>query len=372
MSKTAKKNQPSDSNVRKKKKGPAHTDEPGSKRHRGVRIPKLGYSAEEWLTPLYTDEIPVPLKVVEPSAEEMSRRNIPRPTIPTKSAIPTRARRTSDEQNQQGEKRQKPSANALQSRPVNQPPTEKVPSPPKEKGVDVPAGPHIDLTDPEIEAAILRHFSPSYTMPDGRVLLMKDSVKEEPNLAVTLLRGLALPRDYDQVPTDLMPGLGEMCSHLVQARQATLKAYDKAAKVSFECERYRSDRDSFRTKWRISENQADAKGYEAGIQRAALEYTQVAHRMVNDEIEVRLPDFFKLGLESGAKAMAGVMAIEPESGFMKQLPKPVFPPLDLPYSEEECQPLPPEEDEEEAAADPNAVVDEAQEKTAGEKQIEVE
>lgn len=53
-------------------------------------------------------------------------------------------------------------------------------------------------------------------MPDGRVLLLNDFVKEEPNLAVTLLRGLALPRDYEQVPTDLLPGLGEMCSHLVQ------------------------------------------------------------------------------------------------------------------------------------------------------------
>ncbi|KAG5516533.1 hypothetical protein RHGRI_037293 [Rhododendron griersonianum] len=143
-------------------------------------------------------------------------------------------------------------------------------------------------------------------MADGRVLLLKDSVKEEPNLAVTLLRGLALPRDYDQVPTDLLPGLGE-------TGQAALKAYDKAAKVSAERERYRTDRDNFRTKFKISETQlqetdaeveklkkelaeakaaastaeavvekmkkeekekmreADAKGYEAGIKRAALD-----------------------------------------------------------------------------------------------------
>ncbi|KAF7148248.1 hypothetical protein RHSIM_Rhsim03G0035300 [Rhododendron simsii] len=237
-------------------------------------------------------------------------------------------------------------------------------------GVDLHPEPHIDLTDPATESAILRQFSPSYTMPDGRVLLVKDLVKEEPNLAVTLLRGLALPRDYDQVPTDLMPGLGEMCSHLVQAGQAALKAYDKAAKVSAERERYRSDRDSFRTKWRISEQEvknkkaevkslkkdladaraaaefasselkvvkagekekmreADAKGYEAGIKRAALEYTQVAHRMVNDELEVRLPDFFKLGYAAGANAMAGVMAIQLESGFLKQLPEPIVPSLD--------------------------------------------
>lgn len=78
--------------------------------------------------------------------------------------------------------------------------------------------PHIDLTNPETVAAIQRPFSPSYAMPDGRIVLLKDSVKEEPNLAVTLLRGLALPRDCDQVPSELLPGLAEMCSHLVQVR----------------------------------------------------------------------------------------------------------------------------------------------------------
>lgn len=124
------------------------------------------------------------------------------------------------------------------------------------------------------EVVVRREFSPSYIMPDGRVLLLNDSMKEEPNLAVTLLRGLALPKDYDQVPTELLPGLGEMCSHLVQvsllillsiilaleflcqvydlfffqARQVALKAYDKVSKVTAECERYRTDRDSYWTK----------------------------------------------------------------------------------------------------------------------------
>ncbi|KAF7114526.1 hypothetical protein RHSIM_RhsimUnG0084400 [Rhododendron simsii] len=43
--------------------------------------------------------------------------------------------------------------------------------------------------------------------------------------------------------------------------------------------------------------------------------------------------------------MAGVIAIQPESGFLKQLPEPIVPSLDLPYTEEECQPLPPAEDD---------------------------
>ncbi|KAF7152942.1 hypothetical protein RHSIM_Rhsim01G0087400 [Rhododendron simsii] len=385
--------------MKKKRKSGPNGGGLQERRQRGVRLPKIGYTAEEWLTPLNAEDIPTPLKIVEPSAEEMSRRNIPRPVIPTKTANPARIRDPTGDQGQQREKRQKTDADALLAGSVQQAPAEKVHAPQsKEKEVDVPAGRHIDLTDPETEAAVLRQFSPSYTMPDGRVLLLNDSVKEEPNLAVTLLRGLALPRDYDQVPTDLLPGLGEMCSHLVQAGQAALKAYDKASKVSSERERYRSDRDSFRAKSRILENQlkeseanverlereladakeaaaaavenlkkakegereklrvADATGYEAGIKRAALEYTQIAHKMVNDELEVRLPDFFKLGYAAGADAMAGVMAIQPESGFLKQLPDPIIPNLDLPYTEEECQPLPPEEDEEEmvdaSAAEP--------------------
>lgn len=55
---------------------------------------------------------------------------------------------------------------------------------------------------------------------------------------------------------------------------------------------------------------ADLKGYEAGIIRASQEYTRVAHKMVNDEFEVRLPDFYRLGYAFGAKEMAGIMAIE--------------------------------------------------------------
>lgn len=141
----------------------------------------------------------------------MSKRGIPRPAIPTKTTNPARTRVSSEQQ--QREKRQKTSSEVP-------PPSSSLPTEPEdsrapiEKGVT--AEPQIDLTDPPTEYVSRREFSPSYTMPDGRVLLLNDSVKEEPNLAVTLLRGLALPRDFDQVPIDLLLGLGEMCSHLVQ------------------------------------------------------------------------------------------------------------------------------------------------------------
>lgn len=71
--------------------------------------------------------------------------------------------------------------------------------------------------------------------------------------------------------------------------------------------------------------------------------------MVNDILEARMPDFYRLGYSFGAKAMAAVMLIELGVGFLNQLPEPVIPYLELPYTEEECQPLLPEDDDEEMA-----------------------
>ncbi|KAG5556287.1 hypothetical protein RHGRI_006782 [Rhododendron griersonianum] len=340
MSKGKKSVQPSQGT--KKKRAPTNTEGPSQKRQKGVRLPKIGFSAEEWLSPLGQDFVFEPIR--EPTEAEMSRRNIPRPSIPTKSANPARGRGADQQQQQQ--KKQKlleevppPSASKTAPSETRRPPPQKDQDRQAEGPVDLDSGP--------VEAEVPRPFSPTYTTADGRVLMLKDSVKEEPNLAVTLLRGLALPRDYDQLPTELIPGLGDMCSHLVQAGQAALKAYDRAIKVTAERERYRTDRDNFRAKFKISETQADAKGYEAGIKRAALEYTQTAHQMVNDELETRLPIFYELGYAAGADAMAGVLVVESDSDFRRQLPPPVIPDLELPYTEEECAPLPPEEDEDE-------------------------
>ncbi|KAG5524682.1 hypothetical protein RHGRI_031382 [Rhododendron griersonianum] len=194
-------------------------------------------------------------------------------------------------------------------------------------------------------------------MVDGRVLMLKDSVKEEPNLAVTLLRGLALPRDCDQLPTELIPGLGDMCSHLVQAGQAALKAYDRAVKVNAERERYRTDRDNFRAKFKISESQlqetdtemeklkkelAEAKTAAASAE-AEMEKMKAEEKKKLQEADAK--DFFELGYAAGAEAMAGVLVVEADSKFLQQLPPPVIPDLQLLYTEEECAPLPPEEDE---------------------------
>ncbi|KAF7135137.1 hypothetical protein RHSIM_Rhsim08G0112500 [Rhododendron simsii] len=187
-------------------------------------------------------------------------------------------------------------------------------------------------------------------------MLLNNSVKAEPGLAVTLLRGLALPRDVNQVPTNLLPRLGKMCSHLVQkgksweheAKNAEAEVeklkkelVDAVTAVEIAKGAVRRMKDEEKEKLR----EADLKSFEAGIKRAALEYTQITHKMINDELEARLPDFYKLGYAAGANAMVGVMVIQHESGFLKQLLEPVVPNLELPYTEEECQPLPPEDDD---------------------------
>ncbi|KAG5557192.1 hypothetical protein RHGRI_007461 [Rhododendron griersonianum] len=151
----------------------------------------------------------------------MLRRNIARTVIPTCTSNPARTRDHSDSQR---EKRQKTTHDPT-------PPSSSQPVQPEELRVSMPSVNvpelHLETREPSTEAVDRREFSLSYTSHDGRVVLLNDSVKAEPSLVVTLLRGLALSRDVDQVPFELLPGLGEMCSHFVQAGQAALKAYDK-------------------------------------------------------------------------------------------------------------------------------------------------
>lgn len=62
----------------------------------------------------------------------------------------------------------------------------------------------------------MQEFAPSFAMAEGRVISVEDSVKLEPGLAVTMLRGLALPNDIQKVPEDLQPSLIHASGYLVQ------------------------------------------------------------------------------------------------------------------------------------------------------------
>lgn len=86
------------SGIARKRKAASNAKGARKKRQPGVRLPKIRYTAEEWLTPLGDNEVfepvlsrlNVPLKFVEPNADEMSRRGIPRLVILTKTTNPAR------------------------------------------------------------------------------------------------------------------------------------------------------------------------------------------------------------------------------------------------------------------------------------------
>lgn len=62
----------------------------------------------------------------------------------------------------------------------------------------------------------MQEFTHSFASADGRRVTVEDSVKSEPNLAVTMLQGLALPRDMERVPQDLGSSLVHASAYLLQ------------------------------------------------------------------------------------------------------------------------------------------------------------
>ncbi|KAF7126388.1 hypothetical protein RHSIM_Rhsim11G0037400 [Rhododendron simsii] len=108
---------------------------------------------------------------------------------------------------------------------------------------------HLETREPPVETIVQREFSPSYAGPDRRVILLSDFVKAKPGLAISLLRGLALLRDVEQVPSEVMLGFTEV-------GQAALKVYNKVTKVAAEQERYKNDRDTTSQKAKASDQQA--------------------------------------------------------------------------------------------------------------------
>lgn len=111
---------------------------------------------------------------------------------------------------------------------------------------------------------VVQEFAPSFALEDGRLLTVGDNVKAEPGLAVTMLQGLALPKDMEKVPQDLQSSLIHASAYLVQvclrpnlifvhslfpslthffvqAGKALLQASSKAMLAAAKKSRYRSD-----------------------------------------------------------------------------------------------------------------------------------
>jgi hypothetical protein len=265
---------------------------------------------------------------------------------------------------------------------------------------------------------VAQEFAPSFAMPDGRIVSVDDSIKVEPGLAPTMLHGLALPRDMERVPMDLLPSLVHASAYIVQvlsehpllgyscilnlflsylsfayqAGQAVLRANQQASlviaehkrayddlkterlksksykgslqtakatikdleKEAREVEDLREENSVLASKLKKAERdlgqvlrrekrkmkEVDEKAYQAGYDRAGKEYLREARSMVNDEIKLRVPIAFRTGYKDGVKATCAVLNPDADLGL---IPAPVAPELVLPYTEEECAPLPPEE-----------------------------
>ncbi|KAF7120213.1 hypothetical protein RHSIM_Rhsim13G0002100 [Rhododendron simsii] len=68
-------------------------------------------------------------------------------------------------------------------------------------------------------------FVPDFTCSDGHVIAADDSLEESPLLAMTLLKGLALPKDMENLQTGKANNMAELCLFLAKAGQCASKAF---------------------------------------------------------------------------------------------------------------------------------------------------
>ncbi|KAF7149592.1 hypothetical protein RHSIM_Rhsim02G0063100 [Rhododendron simsii] len=68
-------------------------------------------------------------------------------------------------------------------------------------------------------------FLPDFECSDGHVISVDDSLGESPLLAMTLLRGLALPKDMENLPTGKANNMAELCLFLAKVGQCASKAF---------------------------------------------------------------------------------------------------------------------------------------------------
>ncbi|KAF7141668.1 hypothetical protein RHSIM_Rhsim06G0074600 [Rhododendron simsii] len=68
-------------------------------------------------------------------------------------------------------------------------------------------------------------FVPDFTCSDGHVIAADDSLEESPLLAMTLLKGLALPKDMENLQTGKANNMAELCLFLAKAGQCAGKAF---------------------------------------------------------------------------------------------------------------------------------------------------
>lgn len=61
-------------------------------------------------------------------------------------------------------------------------------------------------------------FEPDFQFLDGHLITVADSLADNPILAMTLLKGVALPKDMDDLPTAKAKNMAELCLYLAKVR----------------------------------------------------------------------------------------------------------------------------------------------------------
>lgn len=76
-----------------------------------------------------------------------------------------------------------------------------------------------DITEPTESLAL---FMLDFEFPDGHVIIADDSLTDNPLLAMTLLKGLALPKVMENLPNGKANNIAELCLFLAKVYLITL------------------------------------------------------------------------------------------------------------------------------------------------------
>ncbi|KAF7147517.1 hypothetical protein RHSIM_Rhsim03G0108900 [Rhododendron simsii] len=68
-------------------------------------------------------------------------------------------------------------------------------------------------------------FVPDFECPDGHLITISYTLEDSPLLAMTLLKGLALPKDMGNLPTGKAKNMAELCLLIVKVGQCASKAF---------------------------------------------------------------------------------------------------------------------------------------------------
>ncbi|KAF7145187.1 hypothetical protein RHSIM_Rhsim04G0192000 [Rhododendron simsii] len=93
------------------------------------------------------------------------------------------------------------------------------------KGENIRKRGDLSEADPSDRGEHSEAFLPDFECSDGHVISVDDSLGESPLLAMTLLRGLALPKDMENLPTGKANNMAELCLFLAKAGQCPTKAF---------------------------------------------------------------------------------------------------------------------------------------------------